>query len=367
MPLTEVDVARLNDDVFAATGTNKNRIINGDMRIDQRNAGASVSLNGSNSFPVDRFKVFGRVAGGATAQRSTTAPADFTNSLLYTVTTGATPDSGDYPAIIHAVEGFNIGDLNWGTANAKSVTLSFWVRSSITGTYALSLRNSASARSYVAQYTINSANTFEYKTITIPGDTSGTWLTNNGLGIEIAWDMGLGFGNTTTPNTWLATNSYRVSSNVQLAATTGATFYLTGIQLEAGDTATPFERRNYGQELALCQRYCPVFDASISFNGTAAPVGSAYASSTTSGTCIFSLPVQTRVPPTGITVSAGNHFAFSNGVGSFSGGSLTFSYGSCNAVSIGLSASSGSVTASTGGYLYALNSAGKIIFNGCEL
>jgi hypothetical protein len=233
----------------------RNRIINGDMRIDQRNAGASVTLSGSASFAVDRYQIYGRVAGGATAQRSTVAPAGFSNSLLYTVTSGASPSGGDYASIVHKVEGFNIADFGWGTANAQSVTLSFWVRSSVTGTYALGVQNSDSTRSYVAQYTVNAANTWEQKTITIAGDTGGSWLNTNGTGLQVVWDMGFGYGATASPNSWLGGDFRSVSGNVKLVATTGATFYITGVQLEAGSVASPFERRDYGRELMMCQRY----------------------------------------------------------------------------------------------------------------
>jgi hypothetical protein len=243
------------DSSAQSLGIFRNRIINGAMVIDQRNAGASVDLSGSARFPVDRFVAFGRLSGGATGQRSTVAPAGFTNSLLYTSTSSGSVPSDTYPCIVHSVEGFNMADLGWGTANAQPVTISFWVRSSVTGTYALSIRNSSSSHSYVAQYTIVSANTWEQKTITVAGVTAGTWVTDNGKFAEFMWDMGFGFGNTTTPNTWSTDNLYRVSSNVRLAETSGATFYITGVQVEKGSVATPYEYRNYQQELAMCQRY----------------------------------------------------------------------------------------------------------------
>ena len=235
----------------------KNRIINGAMVIDQRNAGASVALSGSSRYPIDRFIAFYTNTGGAaTAQQSSTAPAGFTNSMVYTVTTGAAINTGDYSCIQQNIEGYNVADLDFGLATAKTITLSFWVRSSLTGTFSGALNNSGASRSYVYTYTISAANTWEYKTITITGDTTGTWLKTNGSGLLVYWNMGFQSGSlTSTTNTWLAGAYNGATGGVTPSTTTGATFYLTGVQLEVGTSATPFERRMYGQELALCQRY----------------------------------------------------------------------------------------------------------------
>lgn len=237
----------------------RNRVINGDMRIDQRNAGASVTVNTSPLFPVDRFYCDGNTNGIFTAQRSTTVPAGFANSVIFTVTTPRTSiAAGDVYGFRQQIEGFNTAGLGFGSASASAVTLSFWVRSSITGTYAISLFNSAFNRSYVATYSISAANTFEYKTITILGDTAGTWLTDNGIGMSVLWDLGSGSTYHGTAGAWAATGSIRTSGSTNWISTSGATFYLTGVQLEPGTVATPFERRSYGAELALCQRYYEV-------------------------------------------------------------------------------------------------------------
>jgi hypothetical protein len=234
----------------------RNRLINSDMRIDQRNAGAAVTLSTTTQYPVDRFAAYKGTSGATvTAQRSTTAPAGFTNSIIFTASTGATPAAGDINATWQTIEGFNIADLGWGTASAQSVTLSFWVRSSVIGTYSLSFANGDSNRFYVATYAINSANTWEYKTITIAGDTSGTWLTDNGRGVQITWDLGYGSNFNGSAGAWGSSTIRRTSGSVQLIATSGATFYITGVQLEKGSVATEFERRPYGTELQLCQRY----------------------------------------------------------------------------------------------------------------
>ena len=235
----------------------RNRVINGDMRIDQRNAGASVSVNSASSpYCPDRFEArIQQATAGMTAQQSTTVPAGFINSLLMTVTNTTAPAAGNRVHIRQIIEGFNVADLGWGSASAQTVTLSFWVRSSVTGTYGVGFINSAENRSYVGTYIVNTANTFEYKTITLPGDTSGTWITNNGNGIRLVFDLGSGTSFNATANTWVAQEACRTSGCVNFQQNSGATFYITGVQVEPGSTATPFERRSYGQELALCQRY----------------------------------------------------------------------------------------------------------------
>ncbi len=236
----------------------RNRIINGDMRIDQRNAGASVTSSGGAgaNWAVDRFQA--NVAGTSavvTAQRVSDAPSGFINSLKITVTTAATATAAQFTFVRQIIEGLNISDLGWGTADAQPVTLSFWVKASITGTYSAFAINHAEDRSYVGTFAVNAANTWEYKTITVPGDTTGTWLTTNSNGIRLGFDLGSGSNFQGTGNAWNSGWRQRTSSTVNFIGTNGATFYITGVQLEKGSVATPFEFRSIGQELALCQRY----------------------------------------------------------------------------------------------------------------
>jgi hypothetical protein len=232
-----------------------NRIINGDMRIDQRNAGASVTQTGLNQYVTDRFLVNGSVTTKFTAQQSTVVPAGFKNSLLATSSSAYSVGSSETFTVQHRIEGFNVADLGWGTADAQAVTLSFRVRSSLTGTFGGSLRNSAADRSYPFSYTISVANTWEIKTITIAGDTTGTWLSNNGIGINLIFSMGTGSTLSGTAGSWVAANYLSATGATSVVGTSGATFYITGVQLEAGSVATPFERRPYGTELQLAQRY----------------------------------------------------------------------------------------------------------------
>ena len=239
----------------------KNRIINGDCRIDQRYAGTATA-NTINGYTIDRWIVAqNNSTGKLIAQQnagSVTPPAGFTNYLGVTSQSAYTLGSTDWYTFQYNIEGYNVADLAYGTANAKTCTLSFWVRSSLTGTFVGTLGNSASTREYPFSYTINSANTWEQKTITVYGDTSGSWNTTNGVGLYIM--IGLGFGTSfqtgTANNTWATTSTISVpSGGTSVVGTNGATFYITGVQLEVGSTATPFERRMITNELALCQRY----------------------------------------------------------------------------------------------------------------
>ena len=235
----------------------RNRIINGDMRIDQRNAGAAVTINtGADTYTLDRF-IAGAFGGGAfTVQRSTTAPTGFTNSLLATVTTvDSSIAAGDFYSIHHRIEGNNVSDLCFGTASAKQFTVSFWVRSSVTGTYSLALGNNANNRWIIKTFSIAAANTFEYKTLTFTADTSGTWETGTSTGLWLWWSLGSGTTYQGTADAWTGSTILTTSAATNWISNSGATFYITGVQLEAGSVATPFERRSYGQELALCQRY----------------------------------------------------------------------------------------------------------------
>jgi hypothetical protein len=262
---------------IANSGYARNRIINGNMVIDQRNAGAAVTNNsGTAVYNVDRW--YGTANGGGvwTAQQSTTVPNNFKNSLACTVTTAdSSIAAGDYYTIEQRVEGLNVADFAWGTANAATVTLSFWVRSSVAGTYGVGFTNASYNRSYVATYTINSANTFEYKTITLPGDTSGTWLTTNSIGLIAIFDLGSGSNYNQTANTWSATASWRTSGCVNWITNSGATFYLTGVQLEVGTQATPYEWQGYQQQLAACQRYFESLGVFVSTSAWATIVNSA--------------------------------------------------------------------------------------------
>jgi hypothetical protein len=273
----------------------KNLIINGDMRIDQRNAGASVSAQ--NVYTVDRWQALASVASKYTTQQnagSVTPPDDFTNYLGATSTSAYSVGSGDYFYLLQKVEGLNASHLKWGTASAKTVTLSFKVRSSLTGTFVVAIRSGADDAAYPATYTINSANTWETKSITIAGPTSGTFATTNSACFSIWFSLGAGSGFNATANTWGAGGALSVSGATSVVGTNGATFYITGVQLEQNTSATPFERRLYGQELINCQRY---YQKMIS--GSAFTVfGSGVATNATSANMYVKYPTTMRSQPT---------------------------------------------------------------------
>lgn len=255
MALTQINPGLLDSNA-QYTGF-KNRLINSAMVIDQRNAGASVTPT-DGQYTLDRFAAFLTQASKFTVQQnaaSVTPPAGFSNYLGVTSSSAYSVLASDIFATGQLVEGFNTADLAWGTASAATVTLSFWVRSSLTGTFGGSLTNSAQNRFYGFSYTISAANTWEQKTITVAGDTSGTWLTNNGVGIRVRWGLGVGSTNSGTAGSWGATSLWSATGATSVVGTNGATFYITGVQLEKGSTATSFDYRPYSTELALAQRY----------------------------------------------------------------------------------------------------------------
>jgi hypothetical protein len=251
----------------------RNRIINGDMRIDQRNAGASVTPADSN-YTLDRWKCRLSQSSKYTVQQnagSVTPPAGFSNYFGATSSSAYSVLSGDYFAIQQIIEGFNFSDFAYGTANALTLTLSFWVRSSLTGTFGGALQNSAENRSYGFTYAISASNTWERKTIAIAGDTSGTWVgSTSGIGLYVNFNLGTGstYGAATNGAWASGTTAFTPTGAVSVVGTNGATFYITGVQLEAGSTATDFERRPIGTELALCQRYY-LKKAAVTINGLA--------------------------------------------------------------------------------------------------
>jgi len=285
-----------------------NRIINGAMMIDQRNAGAAVTVNSaSNTFLVDRWFANAESADGVfTGQQVSTAPEGFNNSLKFTVTTAdASIGASQLYLFRQRIEGYNFADLGWGTANAKAITISFWVQSSVTGLFGGALFNNAGDRAYAFSFSISSANTWEQKTITVAGDTTGTWLTTNGTALNLVFSLGAGSTYKGTAGSWGSTLYLAPTGSVNLIATNGATFYITGVQLEKGSTATSFDYRPYGTELQLCQRYYQIIP--YIYTGINLTLGTA-----TSFRSTFSYPVQLRTSPTVTYGSITSGFTISN-------------------------------------------------------
>jgi hypothetical protein len=271
----------------------RNRIINGAMVIDQRNAGASVTAAASTqNFSVDRWFGLASQSSKYTIQQNAggvTPPAGFKNYLGVTSSSAYSVTATDFFSVLQIIEGYNIADFDWGTAGAKTITLSFWVRSSLTGTFGgvASNQYTASGRYYPFTYTISAANTWEQKTITIAGDITGTWGSTNGNGIVLQFGLGVGSTYNSAAGSWTGTYTLGATGATSVVGTNGATFYITGVQLEVGTVATPFERRLYGTELALCQRYYEKSYEQSVVPGTASSVGYSSMNNTDQGSNVY--------------------------------------------------------------------------------
>jgi hypothetical protein len=263
------------------------------MRIAQRGTSFSGLSDDGGQYTLDRWRWSenGTFTGSMTVTQDSSAPAGFNNSLRVVTNTSVSVGTSLAARVEQFIEGFNCADLGWGTANAKTVTLSFWVKSSLTGTFGGAIRNSDDNRSYPFSYTINAADTWEYETITIAGDTSGTWGTTNGTGIRVTLSLGAGTALSGTAGAWSASGAQSATGAVSVVGTTSANWSVTGVQLEVGTQATSFEYRQYGQELALCQRY------GYAVNGGY----TGYANGTTTLDATINFPVQMRTTPTATT------------------------------------------------------------------
>jgi hypothetical protein len=283
----------------------KNRIINGAMVIDQRNAGASVSGT-TGVYTVDRWTVQNNSGSARFNVRqnvnSVTPPVGYKYYLGVTSTSAYSVAATDVIGIQQFIEGYNIADLGWGASGAQTVTFSFWVRSSLTGTFGGNIIEGAAGTAfYPFTYTISSANTWEQKTITIAGPTIGTWDSTNGRGPQVLFNLGTGSTyNIGTAGAWTTNAHYAATGATNFVATNGATFYITGVQLEKGSTATSFDYRSQGTELALCQRYYYRVDAP---SGTAGLIGVGWCRTTTTATVFIPYTVSMRTNPTALEQS----------------------------------------------------------------
>ncbi len=324
----------------SATRPFLNRIINGAMVIDQRNAGASITAN-NGVYAVDRFRTYMSQSSKGNIQQnagSVTPPAGFSNYLGFTSTSAYAVLSGDYFVISQYVEGFNTADLNFGTANAKTVTLSFWVRSSLTGTFGGSLENSAFNRSYPFTYSIPTASTWTQISVTIAGDTTGTWVgATNGIGIRVNFSLGVGTTYSGTAGAWAGSDFQSATGATSVVGTNGATFYITGVQLEVGSTATSFDYRPYGTELNLCQRYYHFLGGDTDYQTITVTVW--YSSTEAVG--FFRHPVQMRAAP---TIAKSGDWATLNGGTGTAGQTVSADQNGPKTVQLGFSSgSSGNV------------------------
>jgi hypothetical protein len=308
----------------------KNRIINGAMVIDQRNAGASVSIQSTSAYTLDRWYVNASQNSKFTVQQNAAAitpPAGFTYYLGATSSSAYSITASDLFYVSQFIEGYNSADLAWGTANASSVTLSFRVYSSLTGTFGGSLQNSANARSYPFTYSIPTANTWTTISITVAGDTSGTWLTTNGIGIRVFLGLGVGSTYSGTAGAWAGADYRSATGATSVVGTSGATFYITGVQLEKGSTATSFDYRPYGTELQLAQRYCQkiIADATAVY----ARFGVGVVISTTLSDLVIYLKTSMRISPSVTTTGTASNYGIYSGTGltTITGGLISNSSG----------------------------------------
>ena len=256
MAVSTIDPNGLN---VGQLGGTRNLLINSGCQVAQR--GTSFNPPATGAYVVDRFHQYQGGGGVLYYEQSTDAPAGFSNSLKVTVNTADTSiASSDFYFMRQNIEGLNCTPLSLGTSDAVTFTLSFYVKSSLTGTFNGCFQNGAADRSYVYEYTINAANTWERKIVSLVGDATGTWFSDNRSGLRVTFDFGMGSSFNTTANSWQAGNYLSTSGTVKLVGTTGATWQITGVQLEVGDTATDFEHEDYGTTLQKCQRYYEVVD-----------------------------------------------------------------------------------------------------------
>jgi hypothetical protein len=280
-----------------SNGTFRNKIINGAMVIDQRNAGAAITSSNYNGnvYCTDRWNAYANVASKISIQQSTSAPGGFTNSLLITSASAYTLGAGELQSVRQFIEGYNFADIGWGTSSAKPVTVSFWVQSSLTGTFSGHIQNAAQTYTYIFTYNITVANTWQYVTVTIPGQTSGAWPTNNTAACQLTFMLGSGatYGSGTA-NAWQTGNIWAAAGSVSLVAVNNATWQITGVQLEIGTVPTAFELRSYSKELMMCQRYFQLTNPSNQYAG-----GGLVGSGQSSGYCgtSYSFPVVMRATP----------------------------------------------------------------------
>ena len=322
----------------------KNRIINGAMVIDQRNAGASVSTSsGTFTYAVDRSKIYYTQTSKYTVQQnagSVTPPSGFINYLGATSSSAFSVGSTDRFMLGYPIEGLNVADLGWGAAGASTITISFWVRSSLTGTFGGAIGNEAGDRSYAFTYTISSANTWEYETITIAGDTSGTWPKNTSGGLYLYFSIGAGSSVSTTAGSWQSGFYVSATGATSVVGTNGATFYITGVQLEKGSTATSFDYRPYSAELQLCQRY---FLKNSNDGSTGTFLVGVVNTSTSADRCGMAFPVTMRSPPSATVGGSSNPRIYDAGATpaiTSIGSNASSSFGAC----LGLTASAGALT-----------------------
>jgi hypothetical protein len=337
--------------VTSVTGY-KNRIINGAMVIDQRSAGAAVTTS---TYCPDRWRVENASDGTFSAQQVSDAPTGFVKSLKWTTTLADTSLAAtQYATVRQGIEGYNTADFMWGTASPATITISFWVKSTLTGTFGGTVTNSAFNRSYPFTYTISAASTWEQKTVTITGDTTGTWETTNSAGIQLYFGLGVGSTYSGTAGAWAASGLISATSAVSVIGTLNATWQITGVQLEKGSTATSFDYRPYGTEFQLCQRYFYKVDGTDGLSS----IGAGTTISTTEGRIAVQYPVKMRASPT--TSYSGTIYLLNSTGSGIPVTAIASNYGGAQGAMIGFTVASGLTVGA--GQLLVTNSAASNYF-----
>ncbi len=352
-----ITVANING---AQIGGRRNLIINGAMQVAQRSTSAVTIAGGRTWTDVDRFGQWTKTAEGSwkSGQQVSDAPTGFQYSRKITSLAANTVASDSYHTVRYSVEGYDAKQLNCGFSSAKTVTLSFYVKSSLTGTFGLNFTNSANNRSYATTYTISAADTWEQKTITLTLDTTGTWPTTNDVGLEINWQLAMGSSyQTSTLNQWQANWRFPDTGANTLMTTNGATFQLTGVQLEVGSQATAFEHRSYGEELAICQRYYFKF---LEGNNREIGVGWYYSGSHVS--FMLRYPTTMRAIPTGTVTDVTNSMTIYRVGAADQFNTFTFENGSTEQYSA-YNSNGVSGTAGQAGIVRSTSSAAKVEFS----
>jgi len=361
MAVSRINEAGLNINQYG----NRNLVINGAMTVSQR--GDSTGITASAYCGPDRFQTILSSAGTWSISQSTTNPAGFANSLKFDCTTAdASLSAGDYLILYHKFEGQNLQHLKKGTADAKKLTLSFWIRSNKTGTYQVNLYDNDNTRNIGKTYTIDTADTWEHKTLTFDGDTTGTFNNDANQSMNIEWWFAAGsnYNSGSVPTSWEASSDpdRAAGLNVNLADSTSNELYITGVQLEVGDTATDFEHRTFGDELQKCQRYYKRISTTSSSQHLAFAYGLNYTSTIFLGGLNLS-PEMRAVPSFSTNVFNDSSLVVvrNNNTSTISAMSI-----SGTGASVRLNATSSSLTAGDGGYIQ-LNDADSYVDFDAEL
>jgi len=359
---TAAEKQDLTDDILPLAGQigSRNLVHNGEFIVSQRNFSSSAVTQTGEAFTIDRWKTRMSANSKFSVQQVADAPAGFYNSAKITSLAATTVGASDYYQFQHCIEGFNLNPADFGTATAKALTLSFHVKSSLTGTFSVCFSNNAGDRFLAQNYTISSADTWEKKTISVPAITTGSWNRGNTAGLFIYFTLGAGSGTLQSTGSWGTSFGRGGTGGANVVATNGATWQITGVQLEVGSVTTDFEHRSFGQELSLCHRYYYLAHEMNGLGGEK-PINLGVAENSSTITSILRFPVTMRSVPTMEASSGSGFFMFREDNGSHSFNTLTLRYATKMAAEFTQSGSV-SLTSAVGGMLRGANDDATLAF-----